>query len=499
MILDHRGNPYQPVQSVSSYYEGASTAPRLGTWGLSGAGPNAAGAGSIPSLRKRARDICSNNPLGKGGLDSFVSNLVGTDISPTWELDNSEQKEELQQLWADSQQELDYYGQSDFYGIEEMACRAMVQDGEVLGRFHDTHPSAGLLVPLQVQLLEADHLDLGYNDISPAGNEIRYGIEWKQGRRFRYWLSSDHPGESFFTQGDIRKIPVDAGDMLHVFRPLRPGQARGVSWLASIIVKLRAIDIYDDAEVVRKQASAVFSVVIYSDNPITDRHLGGRTEKSADGLKTISIAAGTIPVLKGGQKIEFGQVADVGNNYMDFMRNQFRLIARGWGITYEQLTGDLSGVNYTSLRAGLIEFRRLCETIQQRTLIFQLCRPVVNRWIYTAVLNGALQTISVGEYLKKPRRFHRVKWNPDGWDFTDPVKDRLAILLDIRNGLTSRMRAVAARGERVEQIDQENLEDLERTIAKTLVYDCFPSQTNQAGSLQEKMQDQAILDSLKVE
>ena len=218
MILDHRGNPIS-LETFSSNFEGASTETRFGEWGLSGAGPNASINSSIGSLRKRARFLCNNNPLAKGGLDSYVSSLVGTDISPTWELDNSEQKEELQELWADSQQELDYYGVSDFCGQEDIAGRTLIQDGECLGRFHDVDPREGLLVPLQVQLLEADHLDVGYNDMSPEGNEIRYGIEWKHGRRYRYWVNSDHPGECFFTQGNIRRIPIGSKDFLHVFRP----------------------------------------------------------------------------------------------------------------------------------------------------------------------------------------------------------------------------------------------------------------------------------------
>ena len=265
LIVDHRGNPIS-AESISNHFEGASTEVRFGEWGLSGAGPNASLSSSIGTLRKRARTLCNNNPLAKGGLDSYVSNLVGTDISPTWELDNGEQKEEIQQVWADSQQELDYYGVSDFYGQQDTAARSLVQDGEVLGRFHDVHPSEGLLVPMQVQLLEADHLDANYNDISPDGNEIRFGIEWQNGRRKRYWVYANHPGEVFFTQGDIRRIPVEVRDMFHVFRPLRPGQARGVTWLSAIIVKLREIDIWDDAELMRKKAAALIGGFIYSDN-----------------------------------------------------------------------------------------------------------------------------------------------------------------------------------------------------------------------------------------
>ena len=52
------------------------------------------------------------------------------------------------------------------------------------------------------------------------------------------------------------------------------------------------------------------------------------------------------------------------------MRLQLHAIAAGVGLTYELLTGDLSQVNYSSIRAGLIEFRRRMEALQ-----WQLLRP----------------------------------------------------------------------------------------------------------------------------
>jgi capsid protein len=36
------------------------------------------------------------------------------------------------------------------------------------------------------------------------------------------------------------------------------------------------------------------------------------------------------------------------------MRQKLRATAIGMGITYEQLTGDLTNVNYSSISAGLI-------------------------------------------------------------------------------------------------------------------------------------------------
>lgn len=370
-ILDSSGSPLPPAGlALSSEYEGATTGARMGDFGMSSSGPNASTFRNLTTLRKRSRELERNNPTAKGAIDSFVSNLVGTDISPIWNLANKKQKDELQQLWDDSQSE------ADFYGTIDITCRSMVRDGEGFGRFHDVDPAMGLVVPLQIQTLEADHFDPGYDDISPEGNQIRYAIEWKNGRRYKYWPYADHPGETFITGTDLTRVGIDASDITHVFRPLRAGQTRGISWLAPIIIKLHDIDIYDDAEVVRKKAAALWGGYIYTDTPVSNRVVGGAPGAKVGGVQSIKLEPGTFPVLHNNQRVDFSQTDDVGNNYLNYMKVQFRLIARGFGITYEQLTGDLSDVNFSSIRAGLIEMRRLCESIVARTLVFQYSDPI---------------------------------------------------------------------------------------------------------------------------
>ena len=497
MLLDHTGRPITTTATATRPHEGATTG-RLGTWGLSSSGPTAALTGSIPALRSRARDLYRNNPLVSGGVDSLISNLVGTDISPQWQLDNQEQRRELQQLWRDSCPELDYYGYADFYGLEDTVARAMVIDGEALARLVSLPPSSTNAVPLQVQLIEADHLDLANNGFADNGNEVRFGIEWSGGRPVAYHLLNEHPGESFLTAGDAATTTrVPATDICHVYRPMRPGQARGGSWLASIIVKLHEIDQYDDAEVVRKKVAALWGGFIYSDAPMLPGDVGGQqTGAQTAAVTEITLEAGTFPVLGPGQRVDFSQTADVGANYKDFLRIQFLMIARGLNITYEQLTGDLAGVTYSSIRAGLIEFRRLVEQIQQRTLVYQFCRPIIDRWIRTAVLAGRLTTISADDYLADPRRYHRVSWHPDGWDYVDPVKDRLAEQLDVRNGFDSRTAVIARRGGDRAEVDRLQAAERADAAALGLVHDSDPAQTSKAGTAQ-KTEDATISAALK--
>jgi capsid protein len=54
-------------------------------------------------------------------------------------------------------------------------------------------------------------------------------------------------------------VRVPASEIIHLFRPLRPGQIRGEPWLARALVKLNELDQYDDAELVRKKTAAMFA------------------------------------------------------------------------------------------------------------------------------------------------------------------------------------------------------------------------------------------------
>jgi Bacteriophage capsid protein len=53
--------------------------------------------------------------------------------------------------------------------------------------------------------------------------------------------------------GGLDTVRVPASEIIHLFRPLRPGQIRGEPWLARALVKLNELDQYDDAELVRRK------------------------------------------------------------------------------------------------------------------------------------------------------------------------------------------------------------------------------------------------------
>ena len=96
-----------------------------------------------------------------------------------------------------------------------------------------------------------------------------------------------------------------------------------------------------------------------------------------------------IEYLAPGKDVKFATPSASGG-YAEYMRVQLHAIAAGVGLTYELLTGDLSQVNYSSIRAGLLEFRRRMEALQWQLLVPGLCRPVWQRFVATAQATGAL-------------------------------------------------------------------------------------------------------------
>ena len=290
-------------------------------------------------------------------------------------------------------------------------------------------------------------------------------------------------GQGGSSIGDTVRVPAE--EIVHLFRPLRPGQLRGEPWLSRALVKLNELDQYDDAELVRKKTAAMFAGFITRQSP--EDNLLGEGDADDMGIALAGLEPGTLQILEPGEDVKFSDPADVGGSYSEFLRTQFRAVAAAIGITYEQLTGDLSSVNYSSIRAGLLEFRRRCEMIQHSVIVHQFCRPVWAAWMTQAVLSGALDAPSFNQ---KRRLYLAAKWIPQGWQWVDPEKEFKAVVLAIRAGLMSRSEAISSFGYDGEAIDHEIAADNARADGLGLVFDSDPRKVARTGVAQSVPQDQ---------
>lgn len=455
-------------------HEGSGKGRRGMVWTPSNPGAINAMLMTGPDLRNKSRDLVRRNPWANTAIDAFVANAIGTGIKPQSIAKDGAFRSQVQGLWSGWTEESDAAGRTDFYGQQALACRAMLEGGECLIRLRPRRPEDGLLVPLQIQLLEPEHLPHMLNLDLPNGNAVRSGIEFDSlGRRVAYHLYRSHPEDGSLAPmsgiGAMETVRVDAQEVIHLFRVLRPGQIRGEPWLSRALVKLNELDQYDDAELVRKKTAAMFAGFITRQSP--DDNLMGESPANSQGVALAGMEPGTLQILEPGEDVRFSDPADVGGNYSEFLRNQYRAVAAAIGITYEQLTGDLTGVNYSSIRAGLLEFRRRCESIQHGVIVHQLCRPIWSAWMRQAVLAGA---IDAPDFSQKPRDYLTAKWIPQGWQWVDPEKEFKAMLLAIRSGLMSRSEAISTFGYDAEDVDREIALDNIRADSYRLKLDSDP-------------------------
>ena len=430
-----------------------------------------------PRLLARSRELVVTNGYAANACEAFASNLVGDGIKPSSLIEDPALRDRVQRLWLAWTDEADADGLTDFYGLQAMVAREMFVAGECFVRLRPRRAEDGLLVPIQLQLLQSEMLPFEKTEAAANGNRIRCGIEFDLiGRRVAYHFRRRHPGDST-DQGIVtpETVRVPDEDVLHIYRPIDAGQIRGLPHVAPAMVRLFLLDQYDDAELDRKKTAAMFAGFITKTAP--EEQLMGEIEATDDSGATVSLEPGTLQVLLPGEDVKFSSPADVGGGYEAFQYRTLLSVSASLGLPYHLVTGDVRQANYSSLRAELVEFRRRVEQLQHGVIAHQLCRPVWARWLETAVLSGALD---LPDFARSPARYRPVNWIPPRWDWVDPLKDIQAQVLAMEAGIISRRKVVEATGYDVEEIDRENAADAKRAAELGLHYRTSPGETQGA-------------------
>lgn len=400
-----------------------------------GASANADHQADARMLRNKARALVQNVPYCTAALAGLVSATIGTGIVPRA---TGAEKDTLNKLFKEWSKVCDADGRFDYYGMQKAADAALEQDGEVLVRLRPRRPTDGLPVPLQLQLLEIDWLDserMGTN----GGNQIVNGIEYDAlGAVTAYYLWDQHPGDTALIRGrKAQSSRVPAKNIIHLFSPERPGQGRGFSRFGPVIARVRDLQLYEDAELARKNLESRLGVLASGDisqmeNPAA---LGDGGAGQAQGARDLGeLAGGGIVGMPGGMNFTVIEPKAV-PGYVDYVKYQLHLIGAGLGVPYEMLTGDMAEVNFSSARVRLLDFRRAIQQIQWLVLIPKLLVPIHEAFVEAAYLAGKIRT-----------RDMAVDFSPPKWDYVNPEQDVKADLAEIGAGLSTISEKLRQRG-----------------------------------------------------
>lgn len=406
------------------------------------------------TIRRRAEYAAVNNPYAAAIARVWPANIIGTGITPRPLHPDAAVRQALLALWNIWSEAADADGRTDFAGLQLAGARDMVVAGEGLLRFV---PSPGL-IPFALQRLHSEQLDTALSRELPGGGRIVGGVEFDAtGRRVAYHLYPRRPTEG--VAFSITPVRVPADDVIHLYVSLGVGQARGLSWLAPVLLLLKELDELGDATLVKQKIAAMFAAFLT--DTAGDGAGFGDAATAAAGVLEGGLEPGTIKTLPTGADIKFAEPPQVGDA-KDFAKHMLHAIAAGAGVTYEQISADMTGVNYSSARVALLEFRRHAETIQHSVIVPQLLRPVWRRFVTTAILSGALP---VTDFAMRPADYFACEWIPPAWPWVDPEKDVRAEILAMNALLKSRSEVIAERGYDAEAVDAAIAADRKRADA----------------------------------
>jgi lambda family phage portal protein len=348
----------------------ASTDRNTKSWKKNEAAPQDGFRTGGKTARQRAIFLAENHDAINGAITTITDHIVGTGINTDVEIQYSpnsrpgdttaaatrdrlnQSVEDTKKRWLERAYDIGPM-RLDPQEAETLRLRTLIIQGECFVHRIYTPDDTDRTVPLAYEVLDPSQLDGGYT-ASPVGrNIVEHGVEYDA---FTNRIVAYH-----VTKGDynLKTIRVPAADMIHTYRPDRPGQQRGITWLAPAIPRAYELeDIIEYAIIARKVQSAIALVV--ADNP---NNLGpgapipgsvipsdGATDVYTDpaGNKLRGINPGMIHHVGTGQVTSHTPAAP--QDLDELTRIILRSIAIGMGISYEWLSGDYRQANFASLR-----------------------------------------------------------------------------------------------------------------------------------------------------
>jgi lambda family phage portal protein len=456
-------------------FEGAMVGRLTADWVTSGSSVDSEIWGSLRLLRNRARQLSRDNDYAAQALRTIQANVIGKGIPFQAQVKKQRGNkldqvinDQIEQLWAKwcRARHCHTSGKLSFCDIERLAIRSVAESGEVFIRIIK-QPFAGSPVPMALEVLEADWIDDRMSGrTGENGNEIRMGVEvdrWS--RPVAYWFLPKHPGDYLVTgtqQANLgNPVRVPADEVIHLFVTQRPGQTRGIPWMASSIKNLHQLSGFVEAEVVRARASSALMGFITS----PEGELQG--DDVMDGERVSNFEPGVFKYLAPGESVTVPALNAPDGQFEPFLRAMLRGMSAGLGISYHNLSQDYSQTNYSSSRLALLEERDNWRVLQE-WMIESFHQRVLETWLDLAVLSGQLQ---LPLYETDPERYRQVRWMPRGWSWVDPQKEITALREAEMAGYMTKAEIIAESGGDIEEVFQQRRRELDLAQELDLTFD----------------------------
>ena len=392
--------------------------------------------GSLVALRNSARVLARDNPHARAIKRTYRINIFGSrgirlqpQVKRIETGDLSERHNELidseWKKWC-RKDACDVAGLNTLHAFELDIASAFVDSGEVFFRIVRGRRFGRSGVPLALEIIEADHLDVDCNDLSDRpGHYWRLGIEHNEWNRpTRYKFLKRHPGDYELgrqLRDNEKYMILPASDVIHVYGVReRVGQTRMEPILTPIITTSWNLQQYRKTHLIRKRVQAAQMGWI-----MTPDGMFQGDETDVNGRPIINTEPGQYNRLDPGETVQQPQFGPDDGQYDVVTKTHIRDEATGVGCSYATISKDYSDANYSSLKISTSEDRDWWQVLQT-SVIEQFHQRVYEEWLYAAVMSGVLPSPTFDDYWFCPDRYNAPRWQARAWGALDPAKEMKA-------------------------------------------------------------------------
>lgn len=403
------------------------------------------------TLRKRSRYERANNSYLNGLVKTIAHDTIGT--GPRLQLglpgsggdelamtrENRAIARRVEKAWKNWCRSIDLADKL------RVMCEGKVGDGEAFGVL-TTNPEVRGPVKLDVRLVEAEQVS---TPLLPALDPLAIdGIRFdRYGNPVEYHLLKSHPGD-LVTVRPWEYDAVPARNVLHWFRPDRPGQARGIPELTSALPLGAQMRRYTLAVISAAEFAASLAGVMKSNLPPDEN---GPT--SVDAMDEIPLARGNLLTLPAGWDASQFKAEQPTGTYKEFKGEILNEMGRCLNAPFNIIAGNSSGYNYSSGRLDHQLYHRSL-WIERERMRSRVLDKLFLAWLDEYFLipeseGGAPQGLP-------PVDSWEWDWHWDGFASIDPLKDATAAEMRLKLGLSTLAEEAASEGKDwEEQIEQQ--------------------------------------------
>lgn len=459
----------QAAQVLTRYYQAAQD--NRNTYGMAQApiSPDSLTSRTMRKLRARSRQESAINDFARRFLQLLDSNIVGPRghvlrgqfLNSDGKLDGLANTT-IEDAWETWGERCTIDG-LPFLDVQSLTVRTTAVDGELFVR-EIINPRASTAAELyRLELVDPELLSVDDNRELSNGHQVRQGLEFNRaGLVVAYWFLDVDPGTDYLGQGyqGREAVRVPADQVHHIHNPERVGQHRGLPWTSTSLLRLAVLEGMEDAALIAARVGASKVGVFTREHGA--QQFQGEGGNVSTGELFMEAEAGSFTELPPGVQLNSWDPTYPSGEFGPFTKAVLRGIASGLGVPYTSLSSDLEGVNYSSIRAGMLEARDIYKR-QQEWLASRLLRPVYRRWLSVNLAAGTL-VLPTGNALplRKLDKFQRVEFQPPRWEWVDPLKETQAQDIAIARGTMTESEAIRRGGRDPEAVWQERARELKR-------------------------------------